>query len=525
MKQEVLWKPHEGPQTEFSKRLEDVVLYGGTKGPGKSDALLMEGLRQIDHPRYHAIIIRRNMPRVQALIDRSQNLFPAFGAKWHGKENRWMFPSGAIYSFGHCEFEQHKYNYQGKEFTYIGIDQCEEFSESQVDFIMAQNRTSAEGLKCYVRLTANPGGPGQAWVRRKFIYLLDVNGKKIGMKKPFETYSQEFKLQNNQTMTRTSCYIPGTIYDNPTLLKNNPTYLATLSSLPEAERKAFLEGDWEAFLSQCIFDRAGMRDQQEMIEEPRWVGLLKDTGHHPEFFRDENERLKIWRHPNDRRRYFIFADVSKGPNSKGETPDERDYSCALVFDRNTQDVVAEWHGQIGSLEFGSVLYGLGLYYRTAKIAVEAWPGPGGATIQKLVELGYPNLFKHLKWDGEKHVDTADYGWITDQRSRYDMIETLKEAIRKKETIIRSQTVLDEMENFIRLRNGKDGAREGCYDDRVICAAGALHCMKFDPVAEMAGEKPYRGNDPIVVQSAVIPQDRNGRRHGQKWKNRYAGVGV
>lgn len=505
---EVLWAAHPGPQQEFTDRLEDIVLYGGTKGPGKSDALLMEGTRQLNHPRYKAIIIRRNFTRLNDLIDRSKAIFPKLGGKWQGDLKRWIFPSGATYGFGHCEHEDDKYNYQGQEFTYIGIDQVEELTESMVNFILAQNRTSAEGLRCYARLTANPGGPGQAWVRRWFIYELDENGKKVGKKKPCETYTKEFKIPDGRRITRTSCFVPGTIYDNPTLLKNNPTYLANLSSLPEAERLAFLDGDWEAFLSQCVFDRQGMVVLSEMVEEPRITGLLRDAGHTPELVIDEKGPLKVWRTPKTGKGYFIFADVAKGVEGG-------DYSDAQVYDRSSWEQVAEWHGKVDSLEFGKILYGLGLYYNTAIIAVEVWPGPGISTGQKLVEMKYPNLYKNTEWDGEANVKTGEVGWVTNKRTRWDMLATLKESVREKGFILRSQEALDEFENFIRHENGKEAAREGCFDDRVITAAGALHCMKFMPYSEQYGQRNLAAA-PLVVTS-LVRGNRSETRRGKHWR--------
>ena len=38
-------------------------------------------------------------------------------------------------------------------------------------------------------------------------------------------------------------FIPSTVFDNKKLLENDPGYLGTLASLPEAEKQALLYGD------------------------------------------------------------------------------------------------------------------------------------------------------------------------------------------------------------------------------------------------------------------------------------------
>jgi phage terminase large subunit-like protein len=40
------------------------------------------------------------------------------------------------------------------------------------------------------------------------------------------------------------CFISGTIFDNPALIRNNPKYLAELKSLPAVDRARLLEGNW-----------------------------------------------------------------------------------------------------------------------------------------------------------------------------------------------------------------------------------------------------------------------------------------
>ena len=53
----VIWKP-QPKQIRFMERPEYECLYGGAAGGGKSDALLVEALRQVHIPHYSAIIFR-----------------------------------------------------------------------------------------------------------------------------------------------------------------------------------------------------------------------------------------------------------------------------------------------------------------------------------------------------------------------------------------------------------------------------------------------------------------------------------
>ena len=248
------WRPHPGPQTDFHLQTDAQVyecLFGGTKGPGKTDSILREGLRQIHIPSYRAIIFRRTYPRLVEIIDRSFRYFPLLGAKYSDKDLQlklpaWTFPSGAKFAFGHCQNEVDKYNYQGKEFHYIGFDQVEEFTESQYLFLMAQNRTSDKNIRCYIRCTANPGGVGHAWVKKRWIDT--VKPKEIKFFKRVEDDDTEVSKDDQSGISRS--FVPASVYDNPSIIQNDPNYLKRLEQLPEAEKQALLLGNWEVFSGQ-----------------------------------------------------------------------------------------------------------------------------------------------------------------------------------------------------------------------------------------------------------------------------------
>jgi len=220
-------------------------LYGGAKGGGKTDALLAESSRQIEHPRYRAAIFRRESPRLQEIIDRSHRWFRRM-AKWNGK-GFWTFPSGARIHFFHCQYEQDKNNHQGKEYQFLGFDQIEEFLESQYEFIKGACRTSDPNLICYVRCTANPGNIGHSWVKNRWIDKCDPDGQ-IKYFKRINDVDTEVPAGTEGSQSR--AFVFAKVYDNPALLQADPNYLPTLQNLPKALRLAFLEGNWDAFEGQ-----------------------------------------------------------------------------------------------------------------------------------------------------------------------------------------------------------------------------------------------------------------------------------
>lgn len=269
--------------------------------------------------------------------------------------------------------------------------------------------------------------------------------------------------------------------------------------------------DQEAFVSTGVgaFDKGGLAEQDKMVREPAWTGYLRDDVRGVEFLADSNGPLKIWKQPLPGSQYFIAADVAKGVEGG-------DFSIALVIDRSNWEVVAKFKDRIEVLEFGRKLYGLGLFYNTAKIAVEVWPGPGLATGAELSKMGYPveALYHRLKWDGEKHTTRPEVGWVTDERGRYDLITSLQGAISHRRILIRDKEALDETRAFQRNIRGRYEARSGAHDDHVIALGIACFCMTHDPVQDMVAGAESAGR---ALGSAVGVSPE--RHHGKLWRAR------
>lgn len=206
-------------------------------------ALLGEATRQIGNKNYKAIIFRKSYPELQELIDRSHQMYPALGGKWKASEHRWEFPSGATIRMAFMDSETDKYKYQGHEYQFIGFDEVTHFTESQYTYMIGMCRSSDPSIRCYIRLTSNPGGIGHTWVKQRFI---DIGP-------PNKTYSVETRHPlTGEPLYLTRAFVPAKVYDNPSLLQADPMYVARLQAMSEKDVKALLEGDWNVFEGQVF---------------------------------------------------------------------------------------------------------------------------------------------------------------------------------------------------------------------------------------------------------------------------------
>ena len=64
-KQEVVFEPNSGPQTDFLASSEREVFYGGARGGGKSYAMLVDPLRYCHKGHHRALLLRRTMPELR----------------------------------------------------------------------------------------------------------------------------------------------------------------------------------------------------------------------------------------------------------------------------------------------------------------------------------------------------------------------------------------------------------------------------------------------------------------------------
>lgn len=219
--------PKQKDAQEASKRFK-FVLYGGSLGSGKSYWLrwmMIYWLMKM-HSKYKIKGIRGGLfcEDYTSLNDRHLSKVKYEFPSWLGKYNAQFheFTLAPEYGSGVIAFRNldEPEKYLSVEFAVEAVD---EINRNPITtFRELRKRLRWSGIKD-VRFLAACNPVGEAWVKNLWVKR---------MFPPEENEQYEF------------VFVPALPTDNPHL---DATYYKSLESLPEAERKAFLEGDWDSF--------------------------------------------------------------------------------------------------------------------------------------------------------------------------------------------------------------------------------------------------------------------------------------
>lgn len=262
---EIHWKP-QAKQIQALVRAEDEVLYGGSRGGGKTDAGQAWLLYDKDNPRYRALVIRRNADDLKDWVDRARKMYQGTGAIFTGQPAEIAFPSGAIIRTGHLKDENAYTKYQGHEYQKILIEELTHIPrEGDYEKLLGSCRSTVPDIPSQVFATTNPDGPGYEWVKERF-HIPDEPKENVISK---------------TDDGRTRAFIPAKVEDNPVLMQADPGYVKYLESIKDEDlRKAWREGSWAGVQVQGAYYRTQVnkaREEKRIGNVPYELGLPVHT--------------------------------------------------------------------------------------------------------------------------------------------------------------------------------------------------------------------------------------------------------
>jgi hypothetical protein len=187
----------------------------------------------------------------------------------------------------------------------------------------------------------------------------------------------------------------------------------------------------------------------------------------------------MWEKYNEENSYLLVADVARG--------DGADNSVFHVLKLETMEIVAEYQGKPSLDMYAQMLYSAGIEFGGCLLVVEN-NGIGISILEKLITLGYPNLYYSVKSTHEfveahqgEAMAGAVAGFTTSTKTRPLIVAKLEEFIRNKLIKTYSSRIYHEMKTFI-WHNGKPQAMRSYNDDLIM--ALAIGCWVRDTALQV-----------------------------------------
>lgn len=229
----VAFVPQPGPQSLLLSCPVHEVLFGGARGGGKTAGLLGDAAAHCAAfgPNARAILLRRTYDELDEVKVQAEAMYAPAGGSWKSSQHTWRMPGGGAVKLRYLKRDEDASHYQGHQYTWLGVDEAGNFPDpTPVNKLRATLR-SAAGVPTFIRLSANPGGPGHAWIKERYIDPAPGGGVPIR-----DPASGDLRV-----------YIPSRLSDNPILQTSDPGYAGRImQSGPSWLVQAWLHGDWNA---------------------------------------------------------------------------------------------------------------------------------------------------------------------------------------------------------------------------------------------------------------------------------------
>lgn len=191
----------------------------------------------------------------------------------------------------------------------------------------------------------------------------------------------------------------------------------------------------------------------------------------------EGAQFVQWEKPDSEQAYVIGVDTAEG-TEKG------DWSVLSLFSRTNGTLmreVARYRAKTPAREMGEIAAFLGAMYNDAYIVCER-NAPGNSTCEKLIELGYGNMYHHRNIEqvtNHENPEAFTAGFRTTSTTKPMICERAVQGLRDDEILIRHPDALREWKAFSRIDRKYSGP-EGINDDCVMADLLAFFGMSEAP---------------------------------------------
>jgi hypothetical protein len=240
----VAWAPQPGSQEVFLKCPEVEVLFEGTRGNGKTIALILDFVQHVGvgfGADWRGILFRRSHPQLREAIALSNKWIKKFcpDAAYNEMKSFWKWPTGEQLTFAHFDVPSQFDDYMGTSFPWIGWEELTMWDNLDCYRVMfACSRSTRPGMPRKVRATTNPYGRAHNHVMQRFRLPLKP-GHTLG---PLIEDAKDDK-GNPEPARRV---VHGHLSENLLLHVVDPDYIKniTAAATNEAQLRAWRDGDW-----------------------------------------------------------------------------------------------------------------------------------------------------------------------------------------------------------------------------------------------------------------------------------------
>jgi len=246
----IVWVPQPGSQPIYLGCPIFEAMLEGTRGPGKTDTLLMDFLQHVGvgwGPEWKGILFRQSYPQLSDVISKTQKWFKRIfpSADYNQVKTTWTFPDGEQLLLRHMKDPDTYWNYHGHAYPWIGWEELTNWADDKCYKVMMSCCRSTVGpdlkdkfgrmMPRKYRSTTNPYGRGHNWVKKRW-KLPQMRGIVL---------RNEVGLDGSLEPPRIA--IHGHISENKILLEADPDYIQRIraSASNPAQAEAWLEGSWD----------------------------------------------------------------------------------------------------------------------------------------------------------------------------------------------------------------------------------------------------------------------------------------